>query len=232
MSAVQQLLLGSAGKVVNSTPTLVSVSSALAFGGTSQTVFWPAGHAADDVAILQIIQDDNDTTLTPSGWTHVNGSPTTISGKCKLSLLWKRATSSAESAVGTGDGGAQQEAAMAVFRGCVTTGNPADIANVADTASSNDGYLPSLVANTPNNLLVFAGIVNSGTDGATAPHTGWTGFVGSPTTLYEFATGTYKQGMFSAPQAAPGSIGSKGYYYSAASYQWSVIALLLRANLP
>lgn len=98
--------------------------------GTSGTlsVPWPAGHAANDVAILEVeSKDDPDT---PSGWTEVSGSPVTASSgstAVRLSVFWKRASGGAEANASVTGCGAHGNAVITTYKNVITSGDPFDV---------------------------------------------------------------------------------------------------------
>lgn len=126
---------------------------------SSTSANWPSGHKVDDIGLLVIECSGDGSTLTPSGWTHVTGSPladvATTSGSL-LQVLWKRATSSAESSVTIGDSGNHQLGAIYVYRGCVTSGNPWDaIAAVAKATASTVATCPTVTTTELDTLAVL-----------------------------------------------------------------------------
>lgn len=126
-------------------------------GASGGSCNWPSGHQTDDVGILIIEGDGASTTVTPTGWTHVTGSPmvdvATTSGS-KLHVLWKRATSSSEAAVSVPDPGNHQVSRMAIFRGCVTSGDPWNAVQTSTDAGTPTTVTLPAVTTTDNNSLV------------------------------------------------------------------------------
>lgn len=137
-------------------------------GINSVSAAWPANHAVDDVALLVIETDGAGTTLTPAGWTHVTGSPVTdvaSAAGSKLHVLWRRATSTAEANVATGDSGDHQTARIFVFRGVKTTGDPWNAITTGTKATaSTTATLPSITTTVDESLIV--GIVSRPDDSA------------------------------------------------------------------
>lgn len=137
-------------------------------GINSVSAVWPANHAVDDVALLVIETDGAGTTLTPAGWTHVTGSPVTdvaSAAGSKLHVLWRRATSTAEANVATGDSGDHQTARIFVFRGVNTTGDPWNAITTGTKATaSTTATLPSITTTIDESLIV--GIVSRPDDSA------------------------------------------------------------------
>jgi hypothetical protein len=148
-------------------------------GGTnSVTVNWPAGHLADDVALLVIETGGEGTTLTPpSGWTAITSTPVTDIADAtgsKLHCWWRRATSNAEASVSTGDSGDHQIAVMTTYRGCATTGDPFDVTTTGNkTSASTTATVPAVTTTVGQTLIV--GIIGRPNDSSsTTEFSGYT----------------------------------------------------------
>lgn len=155
-------------------------------GGTgSLTISWPSGHQADDVGFLVIETAAAGSTLTPSGWTHVTGSPVSASGM-KLNVLYKRATSSSESFVTTGDSGDHQHAAMFVIRGVAKTGVPWSEIGITSIDGSASADFAGGELTYKNGDLVVAAVGHSYDAIPTAIFSGWNFGAGSATEACDY----------------------------------------------
>ena len=127
-------------------------------GAASVTAQWPT-HQSGDLGILVIETGGEGTTLSPAGWTHFPGSPVvdvTSTAGSKLHVLWKRAESSAEQGIATGDSGDHQVARIYTFRDVRASGNPYDVTTTAiKTPASTSVVIPSITT-TQNDELVVA----------------------------------------------------------------------------
>lgn len=138
-------------------PTFVS-SGATVSGTASVSAAWGAGHQAGDIGLLVIETGGNGSTLTPSGWAHVPGSPVVdvaSAAGSKLHVLWRRAVSGAEANVPTGDSGDHQVAKLFVFKGC-KAGDPWDVvqAGIKATASAT-ATLPAVTTTVADTLVAL-----------------------------------------------------------------------------
>jgi len=77
----------------------------------------------------------------PSGWTAWE-SGTTNGSTLKFSVFWKRATSSESNPIVSHTSGSYIDAVIVAYRGCVTSGDPADVngATVSTSASTTLNY--------------------------------------------------------------------------------------------
>ena len=132
---------------------------------------WPAGHQANDVGIMLVETANQPLGSLPSGWAHVTGSPfgtgtAAAVGSVGLSVLWKRATSAAETGYSIGDSGDHQIARIFVIRGCVTTGTPVEVLSSGVLATASTAF--SIAGGTPsqNNTLVLGVVANATDSGA------------------------------------------------------------------
>ena len=142
-------------------------NSAAVTGATAMVCSWPT-HAANDIGILIIEAESTISTVTPSGWTHVTGSPLTH-GDSKFHVLWQRATNSAMPSVSDNTNCDHKIGVIATFKGCITTGNPWDvITSGTKTTASTTTTIPS-VTTTVNNTLVLM-IVGRPDDSASTTH--------------------------------------------------------------
>lgn len=143
-------------------PTWVSTGTP-AFANTgSFTPGIPSGHQADDILILQVYRTVAPST--PTGYTLLEG----LFGE--MTVYWKRATSSSETAptLDVQVGGNEAGAIMYCFRGCVTTGDPWELkATNQDTDATNPVVTASLTP-TLDQTLMFA-MFQNGVDNVSAP---------------------------------------------------------------
>lgn len=107
-------------------PTFVGASTPQD-GTTASSISWPSGHATNDIAIL-VVTSANEAIAVPTGFTQIvmsagQGTAAAV-GSTRIGIFWCRATSAAMAAVSIADSGDNNHAAMVVFRGCITTGNP------------------------------------------------------------------------------------------------------------
>jgi hypothetical protein len=145
-------------------------------GINALTVAWPS-HLTNDIGILVIETGGEGTTLSitaPTGWAAITGSPvtdvTTTSGS-KLQVWWKRAASAAETSVTVPDSGDHQVARIYTFRGCITTGDPWDVATTGNkTTASTTATVPSLTTAVQDTLVVA--IIGRPDDSASTTHFG------------------------------------------------------------
>lgn len=135
--------------------SLVAVGAAQASSGVS-TIPWPA-HAAGDVGIMVIESSGGDTTPTPVGWTHFSWSPVVDIADAtgsKLSILYKFAASSSESAVTIADLGDHWVGNIITFSGVADPPNNARSAGVKTTASTT-ATLPSVTPSDDNCIILL-----------------------------------------------------------------------------
>lgn len=134
--------------------SIVAVGAAQASSGVS-TIPWPA-HAAGDVGIMVIECSGADTTPTPVGWTHFSWSPVVDIADAtgsKLSILYKFAASSSESAVTIADLGDHWVGNIITFSGVADP--PINVRSVGvKTTASTTATLPS-VTPSDNNCIIL-----------------------------------------------------------------------------
>lgn len=139
-------------------------------GTASVTAQWPAGtYTTGDLGVLVIEAGGEGTTVTPAGWTHFPGSPIVdvadLNGS-KLHVLYKRATSSAEANVITGDTGDHQVAVIYTFNNVRRFGNPySAITTATKTTASTTATIPTITTDAANQLVVA--VVGRPNDAAT-----------------------------------------------------------------
>ena len=149
--------------VVSAITTTVPVHIAMgtkAEGTGALTVVWPT-HIANDVGLLFIETANEVVTPTTSGWAEVLNSPqgTGTAGAAaatRLTVYWKRATTTTESNVAIPTSGNHQVAAIAIFRNCQVTGNPWDVTAGSTAASSGTIAFPTITPTINNTYVVCA----------------------------------------------------------------------------
>jgi hypothetical protein len=157
-------------------PTYQAAGSAVS-GTGAITPAWPT-HQSGDVALLIVESANQAITLsTPAGFAAVTNSPQgtgTAGGTSatRLTVFWKRATTSAEPNPTVADSGDHQIARIITFRGVVASGNPWDVTagNVASSASTSVS-IPGATTTVANTLVVA--IVTNGTDTSSAQAGSW-----------------------------------------------------------
>jgi hypothetical protein len=155
-----------------------------AMGGSTgaPVVSWPVGHAANDIGILVIMQTRGAIGLTLSGpgagdWTQVASSPQedgTIGDatSVRLSVWWARASSGSMADVTVDDDG-DQRGKIFTIAGCVTSGNPVNVAagNTTGGSAATAVTIPGAVT-TKTDCLILAIVANSA-DVATPETSNW-----------------------------------------------------------
>ena len=136
----------------------------------------PVNWQANDIFICVVSSHDNKAATMPAGWTawepgKANG--TTL----QFSVFWKRATSSESNPTVTHSTGSYIDAVIVAYRGCITTGDPADISGptVSTTpANVNLNFSTAGITTIINNdMVVEIGSPRINTTAAT--------YTGSPT---------------------------------------------------
>src|SRR5437773_2811870 len=158
-------------------PTFQSFSAiaAVASGGAGPTVTLPA-HAANDILLLAtIIRISSDTIATPAGWTQI-GSPTVRSSVATYQFFWKRAASSSETnplIQSSGSTFGDIYAAVIVYRGATTTGDPWEVKGTVTTGTTDPSVITGITTLSADSLVVVAvpgednndaSIITTGTD--------------------------------------------------------------------
>lgn len=136
--------------------TWVYTSGQSASGG-SATVNWVAP-AIDDIGILLIETANEAIPSAPTDWTELSSSPQgTGTLGTRLTAFWKRATSTSNDPVATGDSGDHQIGRIIAFRGCVLSGNPIDAtAGGVKGTTSTVTAIPGVNASQGGNDVLYA----------------------------------------------------------------------------
>lgn len=155
-------------------PTIVGVGTVIS-GIGAVTAPYPGGYTAvaDDIALTFCECINTNTIVPPSGWATVFTSTVATGTVTELVCLWRRVVGG-DVAPSIADPGDHIIARMIIVRGCVTTGNPWDIAPTsqelaADTTVSIPGGTTSVA-----DCLVLAAFSTGQDISSTAGATGWT----------------------------------------------------------
>lgn len=138
-------------------PIFISVGTAVT-STAAVTVAWPTRHQAGDLGILVLEASGGDSTITPSGWQHIGGSPVVDVADAtgsKLSVLWKFAASDQEANFSIADPGDHILARVYVFRNVRTDVSPGR-ASATDTKTTASGIVtwPAISTVAPNSLVI------------------------------------------------------------------------------
>lgn len=150
--------------------TFVATGSVEASAGVS-SIPWPT-HQTGDVGIMVIESGGNDTTPTPVGWTHFSWSPVVDIADAtgsKLSILYKFAASSSESAVTIADLGDHWVGNITTFRGVADPPTNVRATGIKTTASTT-ATLPSVTPTDDNCVILL--ICSRPNDSADTSHFG------------------------------------------------------------
>lgn len=154
-------------------PTVVGVGAA-ASGQGAITPTFPAGYtaAADDVAVTFCECDSADTLTPPSGWALVTAQSVTSGTTTKLSAIWRRIVGG-DTAPQIADAGNHLVGRMVIVRGCVTTGNPWDVATPTQELTADATVSIPAVTTSVNDCLILAAFSTGQDIASTAGATGW-----------------------------------------------------------
>jgi hypothetical protein len=134
----------------------------------------PGGYTAvaDDIWVTFHECDSSDTLTPPTGWALITSQPVTSGTTTKLSAIWHRAIGG-DTAPTIADAGNHQVGRMIVVRGCITAGNPWDIATPSqELAADATVSIPSINTSVADCLILAA--FSTGQDiASTAGATGW-----------------------------------------------------------
>lgn len=157
-------------------PTVASVGTEFSSTG-APTATLPSGWQENDILLL-VLQQSNEANVTaPSGYKQIgpqNGIGTAAAaGSVKLSIFWKRATSS-ESAPTIPDTGDHTYGVMLAIRGCPTVDDPFHFGGNAWNFTAGTSWTGSGgYATTVDNSLVMC-VVGHAVDSASPQFSGWT----------------------------------------------------------
>lgn len=149
-------LIGFAKRGAMEAPTVLPsfvAAGAMSGNAAAITPALPAGWAENDILVLPVVTQDQ--VVTVSGYTEAGSSPVNNSNT-RLTMFWKRATSS-ESAPATSDSGSFQIGQIIAIRGCVASGDPWEATNGTSAAgASATATMPTVTTLGPNRLIVAA----------------------------------------------------------------------------
>lgn len=193
-------------------PSVVGVG-AQAAGQAAVTPAFPVGYTAvaDDIAVTFCECDTADTLTPPSGWAQVTQSNvSTGTAPTKLTAIWRRIVGG-DTAPQIADAGNHIVGRMIIVRGCVTSGDPWDVAAqttelVADTTVS----IPAVTTGVPDCLILAA--FSTGQDvSSTAGATAWAnGSLANVTERMDDWTALGTGGGFSMATGEKATAGSTG----------------------
>lgn len=128
---------------------------AFAIGSGFGTRSLPAGWAENDILIVFL--ETNNEAITVTGYTEAGSSPASNSGTnpTRLTVFWKRATSS-ESDPSISDSGDHQAGQVIAVRGCITTGDPFDVTASSAGGTGTSITIPGATTTGPNRLVIAA----------------------------------------------------------------------------
>ena len=127
--------------------------------GDMTTVALPAGFAADDIHVLVVASSDN-VAVTATGFT--SKLATNSSTNCRLSVLWRRAVAGDSTFTVTHTAGNGALCRVFGYRGCVTSGDPFEDAQIQANTGTLTITAPNLtLATTAGNMILFCAAVGT-----------------------------------------------------------------------
>ena len=148
--------------------TRFGIGTVASAGSGNITPTLPASTLADDVAIVICAQHDNVVATITAGWTIVDATNNTTA--LRTFWAWKRLVGGDGNPTITHAAGDAIIAQIAVFRGCVTTGDPFDVKSVSANASSSTITAAAITPGTAGSRIVWMGGVSD--DGTTSGYSG------------------------------------------------------------
>lgn len=232
--AINNLIGFGSAAAGGSAPTFVSAGTgATNTASNTLSISYPSGIQANDIIVVAVVGEDasgvstGDTTFSGAdgvtNFTEWNSNDGT-GGKSAGHFGWKRATGSesgSETASMASPGGTRaMTGIMYLFRGAITTGDPADAFASDFQAASTTWNQKSLTTTGSNELAVhiIAAIANSATAGS---FTGETGGDFTETNIYSAANGTIQLQTSAAASATTISGGTVTASGSGAFYRAS-----------
>ena len=152
-------------------PTIVGVGAAAASTGTVVAPF-PAAYSAitNDVGIIYVECEGAGTPTAPSGWAVLATSTVSSGTTTKLTTMWRR-LQAGDAAPTVPDSGDHTYVRMIVIRGCVTVGNPWDIAPTSQELTADLSVSIPGGTTTVKDCLILAAVA-TGQDVATTAGVG------------------------------------------------------------
>lgn len=173
----------------------------------------PTGWQQDDIFLMIVEVESNQSVSAPSGWANVTNSPANATTAPKIYVMWRRATAS-ESAPTISDSGDHQLAIIHAFSGCKTTGNPWNVTSSSSESSADtSGTCPSVTTTVTDTMVVLCA-----TAWSSASFSGWSN--GNLTSLTERSDNGSSAGFGGAigvatgVKASTGSTGTTSVTYS------------------
>lgn len=217
-------------------PTVVGVGAEVN-GIGAVTPAYPAAYTAttNDIGVTFVECESTDTITPPTGWALVIASIVSTGTTSKLSAIWRR-IQAGDTAPSIADAGDHMVARMIVVRGCLTTGNPWNVATqntelVSDTTVS----IPAIVTTSADCLILAA--FGTGQDiASTAGATGWAN--ASLVNVTERMDDWTSQGlgggfaMATGEKAAPGAVSATTATLSLTANFKTLMTIALTANAP
>jgi hypothetical protein len=157
-------------------PTFVAAGARAQVAAATLTPAMPT-HQANDILLMMVESANQAITLSDAqGFVETADSPQGTgaaggTGATRLAVYWLRATGAAMPAPTIADPGDHTLAAIASFRGCITTGNPWDVTAGDTAASSTSVSIPGDTTTTDDCLIVAMG--TSRVDNSAAQFTLW-----------------------------------------------------------
>lgn len=152
-------------------PTWIANGTAQSGGAVALTVPWPT-HQVDDIALLIMEGVTAPGLGTANGFVRVPDAPqitTTVASA--LDVYWCRATSTSMASPITNAFGNHGHAIIAIFRGCITTGDPWDVTS-GGTNNTNDAVISATGDTTTLAECCIVFMATHGSDFATAEYSG------------------------------------------------------------
>ncbi len=150
---------------------------------TGSLVFVPYPETnANDILIAVLMDEDDDTFVTPSTWNSIDSVSTNTS--LSVHFFWKRATGSETGSVGFPSASTSGSLCAGIiyrFSGCITTGNP--IGEISNAIVTNSLGVGERITTSNNNSLEVGLYVVEDNVNATLSGSNWTEFSNKTTTV-------------------------------------------------
>ena len=155
-STITDVTVNYTAKAGTNTITYVGAGTTVTASNGNVTPTLPVGWQANDIFICVVSSHDNQAATMPSGWTAWDSGKTN-GASLRLSVFWKRATSSEGNPTVSHTSGNNIDAVIVDYRGCVTSGDPADVngPTIATTpANVNEYFSTAGITTTVNGDMV------------------------------------------------------------------------------
>jgi hypothetical protein len=172
-STITDVTVNYTAKVGTNTITYVGAGTTATASNGNVTPTLPAGWQANDIFICVVSSHDNQTATMPSGWTAWESGKSN-GGSLRLSVFWKRATSSESNPTVSHTSGNYIDAVIVDYRGCVTSGDPSDVngPTIATTPANVNEYFSTAGINTTVNGDMVVEIGSPQTNTTSSNYTG------------------------------------------------------------